>query len=1743
MPDERYDLELTPGDIGQLENRERLIAFFARLGYNVDTAAKTPHSALGLDSDDLKHQVLAAYRLAADPVDEEIVVYLFEVRSVTKALIEAVSRPFGGRGGSPLLVLTRDYEQFDFVLVLPQKRAPGRDGVLRYGVETRSIKVDRRNVSTVHLRVLKRFTFTETDAPQQWDKLVAAFTYATTASEFFNNRALFSDYYLTHRLTDGQLTPEWREEDQARFIARAIQRLLVNARERLAGRPQSVVWQELYEPLFRELYLLPESQAHHGAATVVAQPDYLLFDPDDRSTALAAALVYPWDRNLDDADSQRDRERGAEIPGARVVSVLADAGVSWAIVTNGKVWRLYAANADNRATNYYEIDLEEALASIDQLSATKYWWLFFRREAFTGFLDRMLKESAEYAKGLRERLKDRVFEDVFARFAEGFILHGRARGQEPSLEDTFSGTMTFLYRLMFILYAESLGLLPEYEARGYGEKSMARLKQEIALAGGNVEDQAPDRLAKAYGPDRTALYDRLAGLFTAIDQGDAGLNLPRYNGGLFSATTPAGSFLATHVIPDRQLALGLDRLCRDLDDKTHALVMVDFKTLGVRELGSIYEGLLEFKLRLAAETLAVVREDGKEVYLPLDKTKGKRVVQTLAPGDVYLENDKRERKASGSYYTPDYIVKYIVAHTVGPVLRRKFEALRPRLEAAQGKYRKHKKHVLTNGNLQPPELFWKDEAMTLLADDCLDVKVLDPAMGSGHFLVEAVDFVSSQLIDFLNGWSENPVWALLARTQEDILADMVRQGVTIDKTRLTRVNLLKRAVLKRCIYGVDLNEMAVELSKLSLWLDAFTLGAPLSFLDHHLKNGNSLIGVRIKDVEDALRAAEAEQLGLLEQSQFAGVMLATDLMRQVGYLSDNTVSQLEESRRQYELAVVHLAPYKRMLDVYTSRWFGNHPNLGKAKAFDPTIAFLKRDDAAEWLNDPTRTFSEKDYMDARGVAATTLRVAQEKRFFHWELEFPEVFFAASRPGGQDVELREGAGFDAVVGNPPYDVLAEREVGRTLSEELRYYSDGSCFKPAMGRKVDLYRLFIARAGSLISLEGYMGFIVPMSLMGDQQTRSLRNHIVNDLDLHLLHAFPQKDDPHRRVFFEAKLPVMILVVCKSTSVGAATLTVHPGKLMNEYDERVVLSRANLQTLVTALDAVPLVKKHAEAQILLKLHSPAYRRVGDLVSTYQGEINETTHRNYLSEDSKCGPRIYRGGNIQRYEFIEEAKQGSELYIDEPKFIASSSADKSVHGRERRIGYQRKAALDNWRRLIVSPLPQPSYAMESISYYFDTGTTSWLLLALLNSQLLEWRFELTSTNNMVSAEEVAKLPAPALEYQELCGADRQRLVELIAAYKRNDTPDVSKDVNCSILVLADFVAFLAQQMVDRNQRKQTEVQRFLTWLESRLHIRPNKAGASGIDSLPGKTILQNYLGDYQKGERARTWDEFYDRLFRNRRRFGVVLADVKGEIEAEYEKSLAVLLPIKEQLAATDNLIDQIVYRLYDLTEEEIAIIERPVFEQALAGAKAAVARDKELQADPDRALAEMADRMRAAGERVVNQLSLAEERKRLDKALPGWNLFPDDVSKALLTGEYSIRSMPDGLDFSGTVVEYAKAVEAAIYHRIFLRFRAEAGCTADDVQNEKVFKPFMTDPDKKITLGSFAALFSSKEKALHAFVRRIYGRADETIYGKGGVLSLLGDQALVEIRNAASHDKVLDREAAKAMRAWAFAVLRNL
>jgi len=1796
------DIELTAAEIGALESADEVAHLFAKLGYNVDDRTTIPNIAtLGLDSDDLRQQISRLELLAVDPVDEDIKIYLLEVRSVTAKLRNDIARRFRERPENALLVLTADYETFDFVLlerVVTKSKSRGKP--FQQVIRPIPLNINRRNPEPVKLRVLKRFSFTEEDSAYQWEKLRSAYMLAEWSEEYFNNRALFSDYYLKERLTDTRLTPEW--DENVRPVGIEAYKHIIKARKNFSRQSEATIRKGLYEPLFMLLgFDFAENKASDSAAD---EPDYLLYPKNDRSNPIAVALTYVWNRNLDDVDTTREPEDGApdEIPGALVVSVLEKTQVPWVIVTNGKLWRLYSSTASNKATNYYEVDLEEAIAATDQITALKYWWLMFRQQAFTGFLDTLLTESDKYAKELGDRLKDDVFLKIFPQFAKGFISDMRAQGVSEAdidLDAVFAATMTFLYRMMFVLYAESLDLLPVSDEKGYGEYSLHNLKQELKRAGGENETDAPDLLRKRYTTKSTEKYERLKKLFTLIDRGDAEYNMPTYNGGLFSAENDSGQFLEHYAIPDQFLMLGLDRLTRDEDDKTKKLVFIDFKSLGVRQLGSIYEGLLEFKLKIAAEKLAVEKDGKREIYVPAKQIKqGKTktsIVIAVNKDEPYLENDKQERRATGSYYTPDYIVKYIVQHTVGPVLERKLAEVEPRLRKAQKNYRDYAKLVearrKSTGKDESPAVFWHSAEMMQLVDDCLNVRVLDPAMGSGHFLVEVVDFVSNKLITFLNAWSENPVWAALDRIREDILEDMDRQRVTIDRDKLTRVALLKRAVLKRCVYGVDLNLMAVELAKVSLWLDAFTLGAPLSFLDHHLKWGNSLIGARVKEVQEALEGQQT----LFSQNKFAGVMLATDLMQKVSYLSDNTVAQVQASQTAYRDASDHLAPYKRVLDVYTSRWFGNAPSKPKrgGTVFDPTVEFLKRDDTQAWLEDPRNPKNRlpaDDYMQAGRVAKTALEAAESKRFFHWELEFPEVFFAPSTPGGQDVQLRENSGFDAVVGNPPYERVQQ------LDRELATFAQRT-YLAAVG-SFDIYLLFMEMAIRTLPPDASFGFIVPNKFFTVDYGQPIREQLAK-IGLKEIVNFG-----HHQVFSGEATTYTCIVISGSKGQDNLELITIDSRVWDSVDDKQrssILQNSVVRPITS--DALKLggswsflrgdVSSFIDDTTVFPLNELDFDMArGSSTGAdeiFQGEIIDNVDEKRVrfkfssTNDVLLLPIEWvrfpiNSGQINRYYFDSEAKtamffpyrvaEKSYELISEDE-LKRTSKDLYAYLITQKSILQRRANSQSWysysaprslnvhdmatayvpllaNRGLFAPAPEnrEKYSVMastgfSLTFGKDGDYDYRFLLALLNSTLLFAVLQeksntfrggwVTCTKQYVSILPIYRIDftTPADEREQLANA-------VLANYESDNHTAVLSRVQEVLRsnqtdVIHDVLAYLAQQMIELNERKQAEVKRFLGWLEDTLKIIPKADGSAGLDSLTGKTIIQNYLGDYQKGQPEVRWEDFYYRLHQNRGRFGVVLPLMETAILIKYSESLDELLPIKEQLTKTDALIDKIVYRLYGLTDAEIELIERPQYEQALADAKAEALKDETLT-DEEAKINKIAEGILPAAQRFFERVDPSDVEAALDGELPQWRSLPPDAPTFLLTGDYNLRSLPDHMDFSSSVIPYTKAVEVALHRRIFEPFRNRY--RDGDCRNEFLQK-FMRG-EKELTLGNYMIILNSRsEKTLRSFASGILADVD-------GLATILNDDAMREVRNKAAHDEVISRDEAGQARAWAFTIL---
>jgi Alw26I/Eco31I/Esp3I family type II restriction m6 adenine DNA methyltransferase len=1317
-----------------------------------------------------------------------------------------------------------------------------------------------------------------------------------------NNQSLFTDYYLTDLVKDDDLFKKSHNEFKAIFekIKEAYERekkflkdgLKENETERRFIRPVLDILGHIYA-------LTPNVYSPEGTK----QPDFAFFatkedheeaekkfrDKNEYFTkAISIADAKRWNRSLDKKIKESVDPFTNQNPSYQIDFYLRATDKKWGILTNGRHWRLYNRDTSYRLDVFYEIDLPTILEAGDY-EAFLYFYAFFKKEAFTeGFLERAYKESIEYTSRLGDELKENVYE-ALRLLAEGFLHFPGNNLTQKDLDPIRENTFVLIYRILFILYAEDRGLLP-LDKPEYQSYSLRNLAKDIA---GKLDQSAH------LSPTAQVYWAKIQELFRMINEGDDYTNVPPYNGGLFDSEKH--QFLTIYKLGDFYIAKAIDQITRaetsgktgrgslktlPLDSYPRSRGFVSYRDMEIRHIGSIYEGLLEHNLKVAPEDLAVVKDDkGKEIFVSKTSVKNKKIIETYHKGEVFLETDRGERRATGSYYTPDYIVKYIVSNTLGPLLADRKKVLSERAESLKERL-KNRALGGAQKNTYKDEL-QQIESGNAYLEEILKTKVLDPATGSGHFLVEATDFLARELVK------------TLGETPEELTEDDIRWA--------------RREVVERCIFGVDLNPLAVELAKLSLWLYTVARNRPLSFLDHHLRCGNSLIGAWIKDLgnlpvlsKKKAKTGDENRFPLFDESQFTkDVSLLMGDYKSIENLPSVTVEQIKEKDRILrELINTRRERYIKQADISTSVFFGNEIN---GNIYRDLVRHINGDETQ--LTKKQVEFYLKKAED----------LTKEKRFFHWELEFPEVFFEGHR-------RKDNPGFDVVIGNPPYDVISEKEQEREVEAEKEFFTRNPLYYAAIGSKLNFYRLFTALSLGLLCDNGIHGFIVPMALLGDEQARPLREYLLKKNSLKLIEAFPQKDNPQNRVFQDAKLSTCVYIIKKSSPISFM-LRVHPGKYILDTSPIMEIDNKQIEVLDPENLSIPSYPGMTanDFKIALKLVRVSKgAKLGDLAPSQQGEVNLTTHAQFLSDEPK-GQVVLRGTHVGRYEFQQEPKQGSPKYLDVKRFLKSHGLGTKAHDYNYiRIGYQRGSAIYNWRRIITTIIEPGNFCSDTINYIVNPKEINlFAILALLNSSLWEWRFRLTSTNNHVNSYEIDGMPMIHFNFITPESERKKQLEKGKMLYerclKKGDDMCVTGFVEHHLYakpersdVVHDLLAFLAEQMIEMSKKRQKEIKGFLTWLEGYVGTK--------IDDLTNKTDIRSYYELFR--------EDLFEILEQNRRKIDkvdITRREPQEKIKKEFEDSLSKLRPLLSRIQATDKLIDQIVYKLYGLTEEEIQVIEK--------------------------------------------------------------------------------------------------------------------------------------------------------------------------------------------------------------------------
>jgi len=548
----------------------------------------------------------------------------------------------------------------------------------------------------------------------------------------------------------------------------------------------------------------------------------------------------------------------------------------------------------------------------------------------------------------------------------------------------YGGAILYLFRLLFLFYSSARSLLKEESIESF--KSIVQDSFRLHNEGG----------AKSNSYD---LWFRLQDLFAEIDL--------TYDGGLFNPhENNLTLFIEETKITDPFLSEVIFGLAYYRKSKQN-FFPIEYRDLSVRHLGSLYEGLLEHNLFIAEEN-TVIRKSGNKIrFIPESKAGKITRSDTILPkGKVYFSEDAKERKLTGSYYTPEDVVEYIVKNTVDTLLEEKKKELIKEIEPVL----KELDSAINESERRRLELFIDDKILKFVEEKILSLSVLDPTMGSGHFLVNATNHIANFIVEILNEYPCLPDRQAGYNSEID-----------------SNAGLWIRRVVEDCIYGVDLNPLAVELAKLCLWITTAFKEKQLCFLNHHLKQGNALVGVRISDLEEYLTKARGSKHDLFMQSYINSIKRAAESY-------EKKLSKLTEAREDIEkkkeiLSELdeELAPYKHLCNLFT------HYLRGEIDESD----FLSQ----------VESWSESK------KSQKVLASLNSKDFFHWDLEFPDVFYG------------DNSGFDVVIGNPPY----------VQQQDISY-------KPIINRTIkcgNTYAFIFEKSLSLIKPKGIYGFIVPMS----------------------------------------------------------------------------------------------------------------------------------------------------------------------------------------------------------------------------------------------------------------------------------------------------------------------------------------------------------------------------------------------------------------------------------------------------------------------------------------------------------------------------------------------------------------------------------------------------------------------------------------------------------------------------------------
>lgn len=855
---------------------------------------------------------------------------------------------------------------------------------------------------------------------------------------------------------------------------------------------------------------------------ITLSPEYALVDEQQINKPLLLVQSYASGVDLQAAMSI---DGWSATPADRMVQLCRSTGCRLGLVTDGERWMLIdapVAAVTTFASWYARLWIQEpiTLQAFVHLMGIRRFFVA-AGEQIPALIDKSLQHQDEVTAALGEQVQ-RAVEVLIQSLDRADQDRNRELLKDVTPAELYEAGLTVMMRLVFLLSAEERGLLLMGDECYEENYAISTLRMQLRSESEEILERRWDA------------WSRLLSVFRAVYGGidHENMRLPALGGSLFD--TDRFPFLEGrekgsdwHKEPAKPLPI---------DNRTVLLLLeaiqqyqgrsLSYRALDVEQIGYVYEGLLERTVKRTSEVILDVgatrsaekplvslseleslKKSGESALLdclvertgssiarvrnalekPIDEQLSDRLLAAcmgnidlrnqiklyanllridpwgyplVYPADSFVVDLGSDRRETGSHYTPKSLTEEIVAETLTPVVY-----------------------------IGPAESLDRGDWKLKAPDEILQLKICDPAMGSGAFLVQACRFLSDRLLE---AWRLSESSGAVISSEGDVV-DVEKLPELMPADLETRTVIARRLIAERCLYGVDINPLAVELAKLSIWLVTLSKGRPFGFLDHNLRYGDTLLGLQNLDqlLDLSMVPSESAQQRLFGKNIQAAVNEAIELRKSLRLQPIRNINDVELMAKLDTEARERLNAPNVIANAFIGSVFalGTNNSLLESAIADINIS------AAKAVEGDLLQINRLKEM-ARKYLSAELPIGKEARKpFHWPLEFPEIFSTDAR------------GFDAIVGNPPF--LGGQRITGVMGTKYRDYLVGAL---AEGRKgsADLVAYFFLRVWELVRSSGSVGLIASKTI-AEGDTRQVGLEALVKKGAIIIGAYPNQPWP--------------------------------------------------------------------------------------------------------------------------------------------------------------------------------------------------------------------------------------------------------------------------------------------------------------------------------------------------------------------------------------------------------------------------------------------------------------------------------------------------------------------------------------------------------------------------------------------------------------------------------------------------------